>query len=106
MIPFSWDINIKTRGLVPTGFLLVSHSFNARPYRQLISGLTLKPSKPRIFTAMTLRSSRQVGISCLPLRSLRLRGENAFILLRFFTAETLGNLPACRNHMASLIALA
>ena len=58
------------------------------PLRQLISGLTLKPSKPRIFTAMTLRtlrtlrSIRQVRISCLPLRSLRLRGENA--LLFFF----------------------
>ncbi|MEN9673170.1 MAG: hypothetical protein RL553_1435 [Planctomycetota bacterium] len=70
-----------------------------------------KPPKPkrRIFTAKTqstLRSSRQVLISCLPLRSLRLRGENAFILLRFFTAEALGNLPARRNHMASLIASA
>ena len=39
------------------------------------------PPKPRIFTARTLRSSRQVMISCFPLRSLRLRGENAFILL-------------------------
>jgi len=48
------------------------------------------------------------GARCLifPLRSLRLRGEDAFILLRFFTAETLGNLPARRNHLASLIASA
>ncbi len=37
--------------------------------------------EPRIFTAKTrrtLRSIRQVRISCLPLRSLRLCGENAF----------------------------
>ena len=36
--------------------------------------------EPRIFTAKTvrtLRSIRQVRISCLPLRSLRLGGENA-----------------------------
>ena len=30
-----------------------------------------------------LRSSRQVWISCLPLRSLRLRGENAFVSFLF-----------------------
>ena len=41
---------------------------------------SLKIPKPRIFTAKTLRSTRQVQISCLPLRSLRLRGENAFML--------------------------
>ncbi len=38
-------------------------------------------SVTRIFTAKTqrtLRSSRRIRISCLPLRSLRLRGENAF----------------------------
>ena len=44
--------------------------------------------------------------SCLPLRSLRLRSEKAFILLRFFTAEKFCNLPARRNHMARLIAAA
>jgi len=37
---------------------------------------------------------------------LRLCGENAFILLRFFTAEKFSNLPARRNHLDSLIALA
>jgi hypothetical protein len=65
-----------------------------------------KPPKPKIFTAKTQstqRSTRQVRISCLPLRSLRLRGENSFILLRFFTAEKFCNLPARRNHLASLI---
>ncbi len=43
--------------------------------------LLYKNPKPRTFTAKTLstlRSSRQARISCLPLRSLRLRGENAF----------------------------
>ncbi|MFZ4611412.1 MAG: hypothetical protein ACOYNM_16465, partial [Gemmataceae bacterium] len=44
---------------------------------------TYKPAKPklRIFTAKTLRtlsSSKQARISFLPLRSLRLGGENAF----------------------------
>jgi hypothetical protein len=37
-----------------------------------------KPPKPKIFTAKTQRSTRQVRISCLPLRSLRLRGESSF----------------------------
>ena len=44
---------------------------------------SLLARSPRIFTAKTLRtlrSSRQVKISFLPLRPLRLRGENAFIL--------------------------
>jgi len=70
---------------------------------------TSKPPKPRIFTAKTqstLRSTRQVRISCLSLRSLRLRGENAFILLRFFTAEKFCSLPTRRNHLAPLIASA
>ena len=45
--------------------------------------LPRKTPKPRIFTAKTLstlRSSRQVRISCLALRSLRLCGEDVFML--------------------------
>ena len=47
------------------------------------SGICLpsKPPEPRIFTAKTLRSSKHVWISCVPLRSLRLRGENVFMIL-------------------------
>ncbi|MEI7855442.1 MAG: hypothetical protein WCJ06_17175 [Planctomycetota bacterium] len=51
---------------------------------------TQKHPKQRIFTAKmqsTLSSTRQVRISCLPLRSLRLGGKNAFIFARFFTAK-------------------
>ena len=43
--------------------------------------------KPRIFTAKTRRprrSSRQVWISCFPLRSLRLRGEMLLFLFSVF----------------------
>jgi len=40
--------------------------------------LSCKTPKPRIFTAKTLRSSRKVRISCLPLRSLRLGGKNIY----------------------------
>jgi hypothetical protein len=46
--------------------------------------ISLLTNSPRIFTAKTrrpLRRSRQVKISCLPLRPSRLRGENALNVL-------------------------
>ena len=58
--------------------------FSSFPCSSVANASSLLRISPRIFTAKTLRplrSSRQVMISYLPLRSSRLRGENAFILL-------------------------
>ena len=68
---------------------------NTQPFPMI--SLLYKNPKPRIFTAKTLstlRSSRQVRISCLPLRSLRLRGEIAFKRVRTKRSS---------RHLATLI---
>ena len=66
-----------------------------------VISISWKTPKPRICTAKTqstLRSSRQVRISCLPLRSLRLRGENAFQQLR--STRHLATLISCLGYSA------
>ena len=68
-----------------------------------LENLVSQESLPRRWQERKDRKERQVSMSCLPLRSLRLGGENAFILLRFFTVKTLGILPPRKNHLALLI---
>ena len=61
-------------------FGLFASLFRVIPCSSVANASSLLARSPRIFTAKKLRSSRQVRISCIPLRSLRLRGENAFML--------------------------
>jgi hypothetical protein len=77
--------------------------FRVIPCSSVANASSLLGRSPRIFTAKTLRtprSSRKVWISCLPLRPLRLRGENAFMLhFRVIPCSSVANASLCKPSL-------
>jgi hypothetical protein len=83
-------------------FGLFASLFRVIPCSSVANASSLLARSPRIFTAKKLRSSRQVRISCIPLRSLRLRGENALnVLISCNSVANAFSLPTVANASGS-----